>query len=250
MVRFILPRLGFIYRSWSIARATLCVLCLVAMGMVITLVLLMVLNMNKTHANKEAGISDGDVRKPNPNGRGKGNGRGEGEGGGGHIYCRKMKRRSSYRSGHLNPNPNPRSRRNARRRHDLCSKHGSVVPCNNVTSRAVLGPHIHNVTTIGNGHGIIDKETIEYVHDTPGNGHDARDNGHDTIDHDIDVSSLSSDYDDDPHNCGGCGNVCGPLSPTCCGGHCTHLSNDPLNCGLCGHSCTYNSTCFYGMCNY
>ena len=162
-----------------------------------------------------------------------------------------MKRRSNYRSGHLNPDPNPRSRRNARRRHDLCSKNGSVVPCNNVTSGTVLGPHIHNVTTLGNVHGIIDKDTIEDVHDTIGNGHDAtRHDGHDTIDHDMDGSSLSSDYDDDPHNCGGCGNVCGPLSPTCCSGHCTHLSNDPLNCGLCGHSCTYNSTCLYGMCNY
>ena len=65
---------------------------------------------------------------------------------------------------------------------------------------------------------------------------------------------------DDPNNCGSCGNVCGP-DATCtdgacvcpsgsarCGGRCVVLASDESHCGTCGNACGIGVSCVRGGC--
>lgn len=67
----------------------------------------------------------------------------------------------------------------------------------------------------------------------------------------------------DQNNCGGCGIVCGGLTPLCdrgtcsarcpsgwgaCRGGCYDLSRDGENCGACGRACPISRTCQLGEC--
>jgi hypothetical protein len=67
----------------------------------------------------------------------------------------------------------------------------------------------------------------------------------------------------DPNNCGGCGIVCGGLTPLCdrgtcssrcpsgwgaCRGACYDLRTDGENCGACGQVCPASETCQQGQC--
>ncbi len=73
-------------------------------------------------------------------------------------------------------------------------------------------------------------------------------------------SNVCVDFDSDPNNCGGCGNVCEanaacvsgtcqcPDSLTTCGGSCVDTSTDPDNCGACGNQCGSGETCNSGTC--
>ena len=74
--------------------------------------------------------------------------------------------------------------------------------------------------------------------------------------------SLCTNFQTDPNNCGGCGNVCGsgttctggscvsPCAPgtTPCNGACVDESTDPNNCGGCGNVCGAGTTCTGGSC--
>jgi len=53
------------------------------------------------------------------------------------------------------------------------------------------------------------------------------------------------DTDNDPLNCGVCGNDCG-AGALCCGGFC--VPDDETNCGYCGRSCGGGVSCFNGSC--
>lgn len=65
------------------------------------------------------------------------------------------------------------------------------------------------------------------------------------------------DVDNDPENCGGCGNICGEgeaceqgqcLCRDECDGVCTNTDNDRENCGSCGNSCQSGTWCEEGRC--
>jgi hypothetical protein len=54
----------------------------------------------------------------------------------------------------------------------------------------------------------------------------------------------------DPNNCGVCGNVCGQATPYCSGGQCwdsacggADLNWDSSNCGRCGNVCPWGTAC-------
>ena len=65
------------------------------------------------------------------------------------------------------------------------------------------------------------------------------------------------DLENDPENCGACGNVCGiddvctmgicepicPAGQTLCGETCYDLLGDPDNCGTCGNQCAADEYC-------
>jgi hypothetical protein len=66
---------------------------------------------------------------------------------------------------------------------------------------------------------------------------------------------------DDPENCGTCGNVCGGSTPVCingactdcswgtiCDGTCADLTWDNANCGSCGNVCGGWDVCVEGVC--
>jgi hypothetical protein len=67
----------------------------------------------------------------------------------------------------------------------------------------------------------------------------------------------------DPHNCGGCGNVCPASTPICnqgtcsgcptgltnCSGACRDLNWDGMNCGFCGNMCNPQDYCSWGACS-
>src|SRR5262249_46353634 len=54
------------------------------------------------------------------------------------------------------------------------------------------------------------------------------------------AAACLADTQNDPLNCGTCGNVC-PTGTSCFSGACAKcgadLQNDPMNCGACGHVC-------------
>jgi hypothetical protein len=75
-------------------------------------------------------------------------------------------------------------------------------------------------------------------------------------------SSVCTDFQTDPNNCGGCGDVCAPgtscTNGTCqaacppgttlCSGACVDQSTDSSNCGACGKQCAPGTTCIAGSC--
>ncbi len=59
----------------------------------------------------------------------------------------------------------------------------------------------------------------------------------------------------DPLNCGACGNVCGASTPYCSWGQCwdsdcggADLNWDSNNCGRCGNVCPWGTACSFGVC--
>ncbi|MCA9687771.1 MAG: hypothetical protein KC457_36770, partial [Myxococcales bacterium] len=76
-----------------------------------------------------------------------------------------------------------------------------------------------------------------------------------------DCNGQCVQLENDPNNCGMCGNDCGQEScgngmclPNCdqfpdeCDGMCTDLETDPLNCGGCGEACNNDELCINGNC--
>jgi hypothetical protein len=74
---------------------------------------------------------------------------------------------------------------------------------------------------------------------------------------------FCTDIFNDPFNCGGCFNSCGPggfcsggfcqmgcpMGLTNCGGQCVDVSSDPFNCGGCFINCGPGGSCGNGLCN-
>ena len=75
------------------------------------------------------------------------------------------------------------------------------------------------------------------------------------------ANGCESHPDDDPMNCGRCGNVCGmgmvctngtcacPAGQVVCHGACANTQSDPLNCGMCNLACPSGMACVAGMCS-
>ena len=51
-----------------------------------------------------------------------------------------------------------------------------------------------------------------------------------------------------PNNCGTCGNVCSGVDPGCCAGACMDFNDNIDNCGSCGNVCGTGQTCQAGEC--
>jgi hypothetical protein len=73
----------------------------------------------------------------------------------------------------------------------------------------------------------------------------------DAIDQDCDGNPYNGfDLNNDPSNCGKCGNACNKAE-TCCGGNCipiADLQTDVMNCGECGKACGGGQYCCQGQC--
>jgi hypothetical protein len=73
----------------------------------------------------------------------------------------------------------------------------------------------------------------------------------DAIDQDCDGNPIDGfDLNNDPLNCGQCGNACAK-DQTCCGGSCIatlDLQTDTMNCGSCGTACGTSQYCCQGKC--
>lgn len=61
-------------------------------------------------------------------------------------------------------------------------------------------------------------------------------------------SGICVDWQNDPNNCGDCGNLCLDFGFDCCSGGCYDLWNTPAHCGSCGNACAPGQLCAFQTC--